>query len=122
MPRLDLCAAGICRKSRALFPEKGHQAAAAQGRFHLGRGAVTTIRKLGKGALAPCPPSKNQQPLCVEWWARGACHRARVRATRWLCPSYDSAMESAPSTVISGHSAFQRLAFASELDAEKFAV
>jgi hypothetical protein len=21
-----------------------------------------------------------------EWWARGACHRARVRATRWLCP------------------------------------
>jgi hypothetical protein len=21
-------------------------------------------------------------------WARGACHRARVRATRWLCPPY----------------------------------
>jgi hypothetical protein len=20
-----------------------------------------------------------------EWWASGACHRARIRATRWLC-------------------------------------
>ena len=26
--------------------------------------------------------------LCSRWWARGACHRARVRATRWLCPPY----------------------------------
>ena len=25
-----------------------------------------------------------------EWWARGACHRARIRATRWLCPPYGS--------------------------------
>ena len=24
------------------------------------------------------------------WWARGACHRARIRATRWLCPPYKS--------------------------------
>src|SRR6516165_4233575 len=24
----------------------------------------------------------------VRWWARGACHRARIRATRWLCPPY----------------------------------
>ena len=23
-----------------------------------------------------------------ERWARGACHRARIRATRWLCPPY----------------------------------
>src|ERR1700738_3901002 len=23
------------------------------------------------------------------WWARGACHRARIRATRWLCPPYN---------------------------------
>src|SRR6185312_16744099 len=22
------------------------------------------------------------------WWAGGACHRARIRATRWLCPPY----------------------------------
>src|SRR5450631_1723513 len=26
----------------------------------------------------------------VRWWARGACHRARIRATRWLSPPYDS--------------------------------
>src|SRR5207253_7250475 len=25
-----------------------------------------------------------------KWWARGACHRARIRATRWLCPPYGS--------------------------------
>jgi hypothetical protein len=24
-----------------------------------------------------------------KWWARGACHRARMRATRWLCPPYE---------------------------------
>ena len=24
---------------------------------------------------------------CPEWWARGACHRAGLRATRWLCPA-----------------------------------
>ena len=27
-------------------------------------------------------------PDALRWWARGACHRARVRATRWLCPPY----------------------------------
>src|SRR5882724_1121292 len=27
----------------------------------------------------------------LSWWARGACHRARIRATRWLCPPYASA-------------------------------
>ena len=29
--------------------------------------------------------------LSTSWferWARGACHRARIRATRWLCPPY----------------------------------
>jgi hypothetical protein len=38
-------------------------------------------RIVGKGALAPCPPSF----FCtnrVRWWAH---HRARVRATHWLC-------------------------------------
>ncbi|TFV46151.1 hypothetical protein E4K65_21675 [Bradyrhizobium niftali] len=42
---------------------------------------------MGKGALAPCPPS-----ICIRreaWWARGACHRARIRATRWLCLPYE---------------------------------
>src|SRR5580765_2173628 len=42
MPRLDLCPAGLCRQGRALLPEKGHQAAAPQGRLHVGRGAVAT--------------------------------------------------------------------------------
>ena len=27
------------------------------------------------------------------WWARGACHRARIRATRWLCRPYVSATD-----------------------------
>src|SRR6266487_6739725 len=27
---------------------------------------------------------------CLESWARGACHRARIRATRWLCTPYAS--------------------------------
>ena len=40
MPRLDLCAAGLCRQGSALLPEKGHQAAAPQGRVYVGRGAV----------------------------------------------------------------------------------
>src|ERR1700733_3276589 len=42
MPGLDLCAAGLYRQGSALFPEKGNQAAAAQARIHLGRGAVTS--------------------------------------------------------------------------------
>ena len=41
MPGLDLCAAGLCRQGSALLPEKGNQAAAAQARIYLGRGAVT---------------------------------------------------------------------------------
>src|SRR5439155_18906601 len=44
-------------------------------------------RRVAKGALAPCPPS---HAPTQERWARGACHRARVRATRWLCPPYAS--------------------------------
>ena len=43
--------------------------------------------RVGKGALAPCPPFLAKRH--PEWWARGACHRARIRATRWLCPRYE---------------------------------
>ena len=43
MPRLDLCAAGLCRQGRALLPEKRHQAAAAQGGVYVGRGAVEAV-------------------------------------------------------------------------------
>jgi hypothetical protein len=55
------------------------------------------VCRVGKGArFAPCPPTM-QSILFVGWWARGACHRARVRATRWLCPPYGfAATASAP--------------------------
>src|SRR5712692_6681708 len=46
MPGLDLCAAGLCRKGRALLPEKRNQAAAAQGRVYLGRGEVRATNRL----------------------------------------------------------------------------
>src|SRR5206468_11938450 len=47
--------------------------------------------RVGKGAFAPCPPSRTSQ----QRWARGACHRARIRATRWLCPPYKVSTERA---------------------------
>src|SRR6202048_1901396 len=50
------------------------------------RGDWCGNRRVGKGVLAPCPPYSFQSHR--RWWARGACHRARVRATRWLCPPY----------------------------------
>src|SRR5579862_4939015 len=44
------------------------------------------IRRVGKGAYAPCPPLPHANE---KWWARGACHRAaRLARTRWLCPPY----------------------------------
>src|SRR5882757_2285894 len=49
MPGLDLCAGGICRQRRALLPEKGHQAAAAQARVYLGRGAVVMSSPPSRG-------------------------------------------------------------------------
>src|SRR5882724_414404 len=102
MPGLDLCAAGLCRKSRALLPEKGHQAAAAQGRVYFGRGAVaTTIVGWAKAHLRRAHHLKISRRFCVE-----------MVGTLALCPPYDSVMASAGSTVISGHSVFQRLAFA----------
>src|SRR5260370_42566385 len=59
MPGLDLCAAGICRKGRALLPEKGHQAAAAQGRIYFGRGAITETCFAAR-ALVQCTAVKNR--------------------------------------------------------------
>ena len=38
----------------------------------------------GHLARCACPPPIDES--WREWWARGACHRARIRATRWLCP------------------------------------
>src|SRR3979490_11586 len=46
--------------------------------------------RVGKGALAPCPPDG------VNWWARGACHRARIRATRWLAMTTKHTFASSP--------------------------
>src|SRR5229473_7005315 len=45
------------------------------------------MRRVGKALFAPCPPTISRS--YSEWWARGARHRARIRATRWLCPPYD---------------------------------
>src|ERR1700737_1807953 len=41
-----------------------------------------------KALFAPCPP--NSSYGARRWWARGVYHRARVRATRWLCPPYEN--------------------------------
>jgi hypothetical protein len=39
---------------------------------------------MGKGASAPCPRST----ICAcEWWARGACHRAALRADPLALPT-----------------------------------
>ena len=65
MPRLDLCAAGLCRQGRALLPEERHQAAAAQGGVYLGRGAVT----------ATAPPS-SQRTRALVGWAKAPLRRA----------------------------------------------
>jgi hypothetical protein len=43
---------------------------------------------VGKGALCAVPTGNSDIEL-EKWWARGACHRARIRATRWLSPPYD---------------------------------
>ena len=45
---------------------------------------ASAARRVGKGASRRA----HQFDPRPEWWARGACHRARIRATRWLCPPY----------------------------------
>jgi len=40
---------------------------------------LTTAGRVGKGALAPCPPSRTRFPIYLEWWAR---HGPRIRAPR----------------------------------------
>ena len=50
---------------------------------------------VGKGALfAPCPPI---QFVEHRWWARGACHRARITPDPLALPTYKSGLISAPS-------------------------
>ncbi len=51
MPRLDLCAARLCRQGGALLPEERHQAAAAQAGVYLGRGAVGARRHVARGCM-----------------------------------------------------------------------
>ena len=43
------------------------------------------------------------------WWARGACHRARIRATRWLCPPYAAASANSKTSELAGQVLSQRL-------------
>src|SRR5215204_2967100 len=51
-------------------------------------GLVFDLVGWAKALFAPCPPS--WAGYCDRRWARGACHRARIRATRWLSPPYTS--------------------------------
>src|SRR5450631_2141796 len=96
MPDLDLCAAGICRKRRALLFEKGNQAAAAQGRVYF-RGSEVRIATVIPGRCEASNPGPvlTHHPGMTEF----DCFAVRQVA-------------SAGSTVSSGHNAFQRLAFA----------
>src|SRR6202035_5167202 len=50
--------------------------------------APPDMRRVGKGALRAAPTMTVS--VVARWWARGVYHRARIRATRWLCPPYDS--------------------------------
>src|SRR4051794_24291027 len=43
--------------------------------------------RVGKGALAPCPPSFSR----VVWWARGACHRGAHSRDPLALPTYNAA-------------------------------
>ena len=47
---------------------------------------VLRNRRMGKGALGAVPPFRST----IHWWARGVYHRARIRATRWLCLPYEA--------------------------------
>ena len=57
--------ARICRQGSALLPEKGNQAAAAQGRVYLGRGAVTF-------AASACVIGAARRTVMVDRAASGA--------------------------------------------------
>src|SRR3979409_829916 len=93
MPRLDLCAPGICRARRVLLPEKRDKAAAAQGRLHFG-GSEVKLRRPGdaeRNSIRRHCEKRSDEAIHLSassaWQCgllRGACHRARIRATRWL--------------------------------------
>src|SRR6267142_3119698 len=44
------------------------------------------MRKGKGGQRRICAVPTIYPDRCIEWWARGVYHRARIRATRWLCP------------------------------------
>ena len=50
LPRLDLCAAGLCRFGRGLLPQEPHHPAAAQAMLHFGRGEVGS-RKVDRAGV-----------------------------------------------------------------------
>jgi len=70
-------------------------------RFHrerlgvLERPPSRTMTVGGQGRDRAVPPPIGG--LTLKWWARGACHRVRIRATRWLCPRYGASTSSRPS-------------------------
>src|SRR5882724_278736 len=53
-----------------------------------GQARPRDISRVGKGAFS-CRAHRLLEKIVGPWWARGACHRARIRATRWLCPPYN---------------------------------
>jgi hypothetical protein len=52
-------------------------------------GALRSIRGTSGAAVARMERSAIRGRRCVSPGFRGACHRARIRATRWLHPGYD---------------------------------
>src|SRR3984957_17072003 len=78
MPGLDLCAARICRKRRALLFEKGNKAAAAQAGIYLGRGEVTLTKSLAQGCAPRAAIVSNARP---EASVRRRTSRRRVQCT-----------------------------------------
>src|SRR5258708_10723380 len=70
MPCLDLCGARLCRQGRTLLPEKRQQAAAAQGRIYVGRGAVEIIPSFRGDAkhrttMCNCTSENLEIPRCA---------------------------------------------------------
>ena len=69
-------------------------AAEGGGSPQAGVGAAGGSDGAGRGEGLNCSMGKAKRAhhsvsrLMEKWWARGACHRARIRATRWLCPPY----------------------------------
>src|SRR5665213_2070637 len=112
MPGLDLCAAGLCRQGSALLPEKGNQAAAAQGRIHLGRGAVENARRPGQASVASAEPGPIITDVALAKAGATAGCNISICAYGSLRSQGQPSVQPAASTVISGHNFFHRAAFA----------